>query len=187
MPSSSRGGPTHRFSPFPAAALRAADSLDAGFFSAIRMACRTTTSGRRRSALSILRALVRLPSPFLRRHTPVHRVARRLKTRLAVQDLQATARAQIQSAQDALLLIPGFRSLVPEPWHPWSCEDEMQAAQAEWHSTNIHSSRPVPPPGSGTAALYHPVLWLRAPWARNLAARYHCGTFYIFNRTAVCA
>ena len=157
------------------------NSIDAAFISSILVACRAIGTGRRRSMLPTLRALLRIPSPALRRKCLAHRYTARLLSMCQDKSVPALARKRARAALEALPQVPAFLGLVPDLAHPWGPEQETAARADEWRRAGMRTKRPVPDPTPG--AYYPPAVHLHDPWAKALAARYHCATFPILTRT----
>lgn len=156
-------------------------AIDAGYISSVLLACRVSGAGRRRSTLPLLRSVLRISSPELRRQIIAHRYVARLN-RVAKDDkLHPTTRTRAQAAREALPRVPGLLALVPDLDNPWSHDLVNQARTAEWRRASLHTRRPVPPPAQGPNFL-PPAARLCEQWARALAARYHCTTFPILHR-----
>lgn len=156
------------------------DAIDAAYISSVLVSCRVAGPRRSRSKLPTMRALLRLPSPALRRKVLAHRYAARLLRISRDSSTPAVSRARARAAWEALPLVPSFPQLVPDPSQPWGPHEAQVAREAEWRRASLRSKRPVPPPVKG--ALCPPAVRLRAPWASALAARYHCATFPILSR-----
>ena len=171
------------FVPFSDISRRAADSLDAALISATVVKCRTNTSRGRRPTLPQLRAVLRIPSPGLRRQTAAHAFAARINTLIADENLPAHIRAKARDTRAALWKIPSFLQLVSDPCKPWNTNDVREARVAEWTRASAGLARPVPSPSRDTQ-YYPPAMRLKPHWARNLAARYHISTFPILHRQA---
>lgn len=100
------------------------DAVDAGFISATILACRVSGKAKRLSTLPVLRALLRIPTPGLRRQILAHRYVARLIRITRDSATAANVRLRAQAAKDALSLtgpvaqVPGLRDLVPDFDHP---------------------------------------------------------------------
>ena len=166
--------------PFTQSTATRLDAIDAAFISSVLVACRVAGPRRSRSKLPTLRALLRMPSPALRRQVLAHRYAARLLRISLDSSTPALPRSRARAAWEALALVPSFPKLVPDPSHPWGPHEVQAAREEEWRCASLRSKRPVPPPVTG--CFYPPAVRLRAPWAIALAARYHCATFPILSR-----
>lgn len=157
-------------------------ALDARFISTVLVPCRVEGPARRRSLLPILRAILRLPSPQLRRQLMAHRYVTQLhRLQLNTRKLEL-ARERARDALAVIDRVPGFSALVPDKTAPWVRQNQQLALKAEWHNATAHAKRSVPDPGS-RRHWYPPAARLADDWARALAARYHCNTFPILHRS----
>ena len=167
--------------PFTATSRRAADGLDAALISATVVSCRAVAGRGSRPSLPMLRAVMRLPSPDLRRQSAANAFAARMLALSTGADVPQHARSKASATCAALSRNPAFLALVPDPAKPWSKKDVHAAGAKEWSRASAGLARPVPPPGRGVH-YYPPAMRLRPAWARNLAARYHANTFPILHR-----
>lgn len=125
--------------PFTATTSPALDAVDAAYISTVLTACRATGPTRNRATLRALRALLRIPSPALRRTIVAHGYARRVYRMAKDSALSAIARTRARATPAALPQVPGIQALVPDLTNPWQTHETRQAGEVEWRRTTQHS------------------------------------------------
>lgn len=153
----------------------------AAFISSVLVACRVAGTGRRCSTLPTLRALLRMPSPALRRKLLALRYTARLHRLCNDSAAPNLSRQRARAALQALPQVPTYPSLVQDSANSWDPDQEKAARETEWRTAGLRTKRAVPPPTRD--APDPPAVRLRDAWAIALEARYHCATFPILHRT----
>ena len=125
------------------------NAIDAGFISATLLACRVAGKAKRRSTLPVLRALLRIPSPALRRQILAHQYVARLGRLTTDPKTSQPIRYRAQAARQALPQVPGLAALVPDFARPWDRNQVKQACADEWQRATRFSRRKIPGPVPG--------------------------------------
>ena len=151
----------------------AIDALDARFIA--QTVCPVFATDKEK--LAKLRALLHIDSPRLARCVAAHQFKSRTAETVADESLPPVTRERARRVLKDLPMVPGFEEQVGKKdesaWDRKEIRKRRGLERAQAFGKNI------PPVREGGGKL--PWFWrLPQPWARELAARYFCGTFPIF-------